>query len=38
MLKALNDKADEIIDILLLTLTLSFIAKGLILIGFVFFS
>ena len=38
MLKALNDKAGEIIDILLLALTLSFIAKGLILIGFVFFS
>lgn len=38
MLKALNDKAGEIIDILLLTLTLGFIAKGLILIGFVFFS
>lgn len=38
MLKALNDKAGEIIDILLLALTLSFVAKGLILIGFVFLS
>lgn len=38
MLKVLNDKAGEIIDFLVLVLTLGFAVKGLILIGFVFFS
>lgn len=37
-MKVLNDKAGEIVDILVLTLTFGFVAKGLLLIGFVFFG
>lgn len=38
MLKALKDNAEGILDFIVLTITLGIVAKGLLLIGFVFFG
>lgn len=38
MLKVLKDNADGILDFFIITMTLGIVAKGLLLIGFVFFG